>query len=271
MRPWAVFFLLLFLGVVVGALGWVVFTQLRARRSGLPAPSWRSYVPFLNSGVSSGGFSNIPTPRSSNPIEWVRDRVNALRQGRNRTAQGNYEEAGSYGLGAPSAYGGAGPGPRRARGMDPDGAWDTRVGNEADAYDPTGPGGYYEEQELGLAPTPGLDDPYGNSGGTAMPAYGEGPDARGRSKSRDPPGAIGLQRGLDTSYDEEMARAGHAQQRLADSNNPFSDSHEAGSLTGVSPRPTVDPSAGQSGKGKVGGGSQESSPTERRSMFRESL
>lgn len=57
----------------------------------------------------------------------------------NRTAAGAYE-------GAPR--GGAPTGGRRGFGpLDPDEAWDTRVGNEADNY---GPGGYYEEQELGL-------------------------------------------------------------------------------------------------------------------------
>jgi hypothetical protein len=144
--------------------------------------------------------------------------------------------------------------------MDPDEAWDTRVGNEADAYGATGPGGYYEEQELGLAPTPGLGNPY-ESRGPAMPAYGEGADTRGRSRSRDPPGVIGGQEGLNTRYDQEMGG-----QRPVEANNPFSDAHEAQSLRGVSPGP-LDPNARQKSKG---GGDQES-PTERRSMFRESL
>ena len=263
------FFFFLFLGAIAGAIGWVIFTQLRARRSGLPAPSWRSYLPFVKSD-SSGGFSNIPTPRSTNPIEWIRDKFNSVRRGRNRTARGNYEEAGGYGLGGRQSAD-TGPGARRARGMDPDEAWDTQVGNEADAYGAIGPGGYQEGPEVALAPTPGLDDPYGDRGGAAIPAYDEGAEMRGRSKSRDPLGVIGVQQGGDTRYGEGTDRPSNLQQRLADTNNPFSDSHEAASLRAVSPRPGVDSSVGQGGKGKSGGGSQDSSPTERRSMFRESL
>jgi hypothetical protein len=269
MRGWGLFFFLLFLLVIAAAIGWIVFTQIRARRSGLPPPSWRSYVPFLKSG-GGGGFANLPSPRSSNPIEWIKDKINTLRQGRNRTAQGHYEGTSGYGAGAPAAYGGAGG--RRARGMDPDEAWDTRVGNEADAYGAAGPGGYYEEQELGLAPTPGLDDPYRTHQGAALPAYGQGADARGRSKSRDPPGVIGGQQGLDTRYDQEMGGNRNQQpQRTLDPNNPFSDAHEASSLRGVSPRPMAESNAGQGGKGKGDDGAPADSPTERKSMFRESL
>lgn len=259
------FFFFFFLLLIIAAIGWVIFTQIRARRSGLPPPSWRSYIPFIKSG-GGGGFGTLPTPRSSNPIEWIKDKISTLRQGRNRTAPGHYEEAGGYPIdgGGQSAYAGG----RRARGMDPDEAWDTRVGNEADAYGAAGPGGYYEEQELGLAPTPGL---YESHAGPAMPAYGEGADVRGRSQNREPSAVVGGQKGLDTRYDQEMGGAGGQSQRGVDSNNPFSDVNEAPSLRGVSPRPMVDSNVGQSGKAKGGGGSQESSPTERRSMFRESL
>lgn len=147
--------------------------------------------------------------------------------------------------------------------MDPDEAWDTRVGNETDSYGVSGPGGYYEDQELRLAPTPGLDNPYASHHEAAMSPYGEG--ERGRSKSRDPSGMMGGQQGLDTRYDQEMGRADNKQ------NNPFSDDNEAPSLRGVSPRPMVNPSAEQNRRSQVGGGSQENSPTERKSMFRESL
>jgi hypothetical protein len=261
-------FFFLFILIVSAAICWVAFTQIRARRSGLPAPSWRSYIPFIKShGGGGGSGSGLPSPRSSNPIEWIKDKLHDLRRGRNRTAQGHYEEAGGYaGGGGLSSYSGAGG--RRARGMDPDEAWDARVGNEADAYGATPLGAYHEEQELGLAPTPGLDNPYH---GSALPAYGEGADARGRSRSRDPPGVIGGQKELDSRYDEEMGGTGTQQHKLGDSNNPFSDSHEAASVRGVSPRPMVDSSAGQGGRRKGGGGGQDDSPTERRSMFRESL
>jgi len=156
--------------------------------------------------------------------------------------------------------------------MDPDEAWDTRVGNEADAYVGTGPGGYYEGQELG--PTPGRASPY--AGAAAMPAYGEGADARGRSKSRDPPlpGVIGGQKGLDTKYEQEMMggkSSQQQQQRELHAGNPFSDANEAASLRGMSPRPVPELHAGPDGKGKGGAGALEDSPSERRSMFRESL
>ncbi len=150
--------------------------------------------------------------------------------------------------------------------MDPDEAWDTRVGNEADAY--AGPGGYYEEQELGLAPTPGL---YESHAGAAMPPYGEGTEARGRSQNRDPSTVIGGQPGLDMRYDQEMGGAGGQPQIGLGDNNPFSDAHEEPSLRGVSPRPMVDSNVGQSGRPKGASGGQEDSPTERRSLFRESL
>ncbi len=136
--------------------------------------------------------------------------------------------------------------------LDPDEAWDARVGTEADAY---GPGGYYEEQELGLhrpgglAPTPGV----------APAGYGEG--ARGRSLSREPEPYIGgSQAGLDRRYDEEVGKGKQPA-------NPFDDSAEPSnvSLRGVSPRP-IDTSL-------KGHKSQDSadSPTERRSMFRENM
>lgn len=277
MRGWGLFFFLLFLLIVFAAAGWILFTQVRARRSGLPPPSWRSYVPFLKSGSGSGAFGNLPAPRSSNPLEWIKDQLSNLRRGRNRTAPGHYEEAGGYGGGdsaALSAYGGsgsAGGGGRGARGVDPDEAWDTQVGNEADAYDATGPAGYHGERELDLTPTPGLDDPYDSQHGATLPAYSEGADVRGRSKSRDPPAVIGGQQGSDTRYEQELGTGGNPQRRLADPNNPFSDAHEAASVRGVSLRPTLDSTVGQGGKAKGGGGTQEDSPTERRSMFRESL
>lgn len=170
--------------------------------------------------------------------------------------------------------------------MGPDEAWDTRVGNEADAYGASGgPGGYYEEQELGLAPVTRVVDPYGSDrGGATLPAYGDGVDARGRSKSRDLPGVTGGLQGLDTRYEREMSGSGSQQQQpqrsglAGDTNNPFSDAHEAGSLRGVSPRPVLGPTAAsaQAGKAKGGGGDgavaqDDGSPTERKSMFRESL
>jgi hypothetical protein len=143
--------------------------------------------------------------------------------------------------------------------LDPDEAWDARVGHEADQT-----GGYYEEQELGLQdPNSG---PYGGRG------YGEVgiggiPEERGRSRS--------IQRELDNRYDEEV----HGGQQAR---NPFGDDNEARSMRTASPRPMVDtvpgrakdraPSAHRKGQSSLGTtASKDDSPTERRSMFREDV
>ena len=146
-------------------------------------------------------------------------------------------------------------GPGARRGLDPDEAWDARVGAEADGY---GAGGYYEEQELGLRPpASGAYAGGGYGGGSqALPDYGE---ERGRSISRAGiPHIGGGQKGLDERYDEEM---GHE--------DPFGDEAERSELRGVSPRPH------EEGKGHAkqgsGGGPQDDSPTERRSMFHENV
>lgn len=134
------------------------------------------------------------------------------------------------------------------------------MGNEADYG-----GGYYEEQELGLQdPAHG---PYGGGG------YGAGPGAgnpghigvggieegRGRSRSR--------QRELDDRYDAEMG-AGPTKAR-----DPFADEAERSdmSLRGVSPRPVADATRGHKNQQSLGATSNEDSPTERRSMFREDM
>lgn len=128
----------------------------------------------------------------------MRSKIDALRN--TRTSAGAYE-ATSLGQ---RRRGGFDP-------LDPDEAWDTRVGNEADYGVPgsrAGPYTSYDEQETGLR-DPG-SGPYGGGG------YGEE-----RSRSR--------QRELDQRYDEETGRAPKA--------NPFGDGAERNELRGVSPRP----------------------------------
>lgn len=137
-----------------------------------------------------------------------------------------------------SAYAGAGA----SRGRDDD-AWDTRAPgrDEEESYAAAGPGGYYEEAELGLAPTPGVrgaPEPYG--GGSD---YIGGGGERGRSAQR-----------------------GHGQGAGSLTTDPFGDQHEASSLRSVSPRPVGH--GGGPGSLEVKSGD---SPTERRSMFREGL
>ena len=148
------FFFLLFLLVIISFAGWVGFTQYKARKAGLPPPTWKHYVPFMKSSQST---TNYPTPRSSNPIEWLKDQFSKIRNP--RSARGAYEETNTGGYTPSSARG-------RGRGFEDD-TWDTRVGGAHD--DPyAAPGqGYaanYDEQELGLAPAGGLQaEPYGGA------------------------------------------------------------------------------------------------------------
>lgn len=200
--------------------------------------------------------TNYPTPRSAGPIEWIKDQLDKLRN--RRTARGAYEESGSQ-QEAGLAYGAAGSA-RRGRGVEDD-AWDTRVGNE-DLYG-GGAGGLYEEQELGLAPTPGVhSEPYG-AGSSYLDARTGYENERGRSQNRSP--------GLTTGG-LQPGRSGHSKSGSA-GQNPFGDDNEAASLRDVSPRPEID---GRSGhvKGQASLDSQHGgdSPTStRKSMFREGL
>ncbi|OLN97416.1 hypothetical protein CCHL11_01088 [Colletotrichum chlorophyti] len=217
---------------VVAAVGWVAFTQLRARRLGLPPPSLSSYIPFRKSDPPSYG---PPRPASGGVVGWFNDKITSFKNRNNRSAAGAYEQP--SGAGAPRR--GFGP-------LDPDEAWDTRVGHEAETY---GPYGNYEEQELGyrgggaagsggssynmnLAATPGVHD-----------------EPRGRSLSRPGDDDVGL------SVPKAASR------------NPFEDDAEPSniSMRGVSPRPIVDtaPLHQQKEPGE--------SPTERRSIFRENV
>ena len=237
-----IFFLLLLFLVILPAGIWVAYTRWRAHKNGLPPPPLSAYNPFNRS--SSSNYSGAIT-HSSGVLGWIKKKFSGLRN--TRTAGGAYEGGRSTGRGF-------GP-------LDPDGAWDTRVGNEADAY---GPVGDYEEQELGLHPqAPGA---YGGSGygapARALPDYGSEEMGRGRSASRDPDVHIGGgQRGLDQRYDEEMGRE-----------NPFGDAAERSNMRAISPRPAALDVDGQ-GQGQKGSGGigLDDSPTERKSMFRENV
>jgi hypothetical protein len=232
--PPGLFFFLLFLLLIFAAIGWVVYTRIRASRQGLPPPPWKSYIPFLGKSQSA---TNYPTPRSSGPLEWIRDQVDKLRN--KRTARGAYEETGR---------GADGTGAGLARGRDDD-AWDTRAPgrDEEESYAAAGPGGYYEEAELGLAPKPGVQsshtpEPYG--GAAARTDY------------------VGAERGRSQQRGHGMGEGSLGV------NDPFGDQNEASSLRSVSPRPVEGKGHGQ------GQGSLEvkgDSPTSRRSMFREGL
>lgn len=232
-----IFFIFLIVLIPLAAISYILFARFRARQAGLPPPPLSSYNPF--SGRSRSSQSH---PAGSGILGWVRSKLH-FSTGSGRGG-GVYEQP----LGG-----------RGRRGLDPDEAWDTRVGNEADAY---GPGGYFEEQELGLHPggsTSGEAYSGRGYGGEnhrqALPDYGAEELRRGRSRSREPNDFIGGgQRGLDERYDEEMGRQ-----------NPFGDEAERSSLRGVSPRPAEDEERGHK---KTGSGD---SPSERRSMFRENM
>ncbi|KAJ4165329.1 hypothetical protein LMH87_006964 [Akanthomyces muscarius] len=112
---------------LVAAVGWIAFTQYRARRLGLPAPSVSSYLPWKKRDNPYGP----PQPATGGVVGWFNDQVRKFKNRNNRSAAGSYE---------PSNRGATG-GPRGAhRALDPDEAWDTNVGTEADNY------GYYEEE-----------------------------------------------------------------------------------------------------------------------------
>ena len=210
--------------------GWIGYSRLKAQRAGRDPPPLSSYIPWKR---NNNRHTDV-YPAPSGIVAWIKSKVPG-----SSSRSGAYEQPlGSSGR----------------RGLDPDEAWDARVGAEADGY---GVGGYYEEQELGLRPPASGTYTGGGFGGQALPDYGE---ERGRSISRagEGPHIGGGQKGLDERYDEEM---GHE--------DPFGDGAERSELRGVSPRPH------EEGKGHAAkvdaGGSHDDSPTERRSMFHENV
>ncbi len=230
---WA--FLVLLILLLVAAAGWLFFTRRRAQLQGLPPPPLSSYNPFANHTRPSQNYT-----RQAGVVGWAKSKLQSLKG----SGSGAYETP-------------AGAGQRR--GLDPDGAWDARVGDEADSH---GAGGYYEEQELGLhPPTSGgsyAGGGYGPPHGQALPDYGADEPERGRRRSRDDAFIGGGQKGLDQRYDEEMSRQ-----------NPFGDAAERSSMRGVSPRPADLRSVTRSQKDAVA--AHGDSPTERRSMFHENV
>ncbi|EGD94299.1 hypothetical protein TMEN_853 [Trichophyton mentagrophytes] len=190
--------------------GWIGYSQIRARRAGLPPPPLKSYLPFTSSPASYGD-ANYPTPRSGGIVGWFKDKVAALRN--RRTHQGSYEDHLE-----PRAYRGGAGRPLSEQ----DEPWDTRMG-AAERDGGFGPPGYYEEQELGFAPhTGGYDRNAAAYDGGLAPGAGQ-EAGRGRSLSRDP-SPVKLGQGDDPS-------------------NPFGDHAEGSNLRSVSPRP--EPPAGE--------------------------
>jgi len=169
-------------------------------------------------------------------VGWFMDRIATLRN--RRDARGGYEEPLESGI--------------HGRRTDHDADWDMRVGTEADGT--YAPGGYYEEQELGLVPG---REPYEGSGYGAGKAPKNAPPhgvtERGRSRSR------------DSEVQSSLSRGDKTTKPLQD---PFGDDAEGSNLRDVSPRPVVD-TAGVSISSNRS--AHEGNPAERASMFRESL
>ncbi|KAF2139340.1 uncharacterized protein K452DRAFT_232539 [Aplosporella prunicola CBS 121167] len=252
-----IFFAIIIILLLTGTVTWIIWSRLRARRLGLPPPPLNPFARGRGSSGGAGGYGAGAGSSSGGIGGWFSDKVRAFKN-RKYTSAAGYETNSGLGGGMGSARGRA-----RAGTLDPDEAWDARVGNEADMY---GPGGYYEEQELGLH-EPGAD--------------------RGRQQYS--------QRELDDRYDEEMGRAPqHSSSNNNNNNNntqyqsqqgylghqqhdPFGDDaeHSNISMRGVSPRPVVDVEAGrnQQQRRQQGGdaSSLHNSPSERRSIFHEDV
>lgn len=139
---------------------------------------------------------------------WFNDKVRKFKNRNNRSAAGSYEPS----------YAGAGAGQQRSfGGLDPDEAWDTRVGHEADAY-----AEYGEELHEG----PGSNTHYGGGSYSMNLASTPGTHA--------------------PDYDHEDEHRG----RTPVKKNPFDDDNAAESLRGVSPRP-LDGGAGESNRKSI--------------------
>ena len=231
MSGWGWFILVIILLIPICGAGYIFYSRFRAKQNGLPPPPLSSFNPFKKKERHS---ENYPAP--SGVLDWAKSKFQSLKGSSSRS--GAYEQP----LGGSTR-----------RGLDPDEAWDARVGAEADGY---GAGGYYEEQELGLRPPGG--GPYGGGGygrhEQAMPEYGE---ERGRSRSRD--GGAFDSGSHNERYDQGAEH------------DPFGDEAERSELRGVSPRPHQDDERKGHAKQESLGAPHDESPTERRSMFHENV
>src|SRR5262245_30624729 len=124
-----VIFLIILIFLILGGYGgWVAYSRIQANKLGLPPPS-------LNPFARNSSSANYPGPAPTGIKGWIDTQIRKFKNRNNRYASGAYEEPSTYSGGR-----GRGAGHR----LDPDEAWDARVGNEA----------YYEEQELGLHEPP---------------------------------------------------------------------------------------------------------------------
>ena len=230
-----VFIIIILLIIIIIIGGIYLYRTYNARRLGLPPPS-------INPFASQANVSTRNYPARGGVVGWIEGKMRGFRSGRRN--RGGYESD-------RGGRGGFGP-------LDPDEAWDTRVGNEAD----------YEEQELGLRHgradsdlEPHPDGGYGPAGGRGYGPQGglgglHGMDGHGRGRSL-------TREDLDERYEEEM----HPHSRTRD---PFTDSAEPSDIStrGRSPRPGVNTQIDQNSLSQH---SKDDSPTERRSIFKEAV
>ena len=158
---WGLFFLFIILLFLALGGAWVIYTQVRARRAGLPPPSWRAYIPFTSSS-STYRDSSFPSPRRGGVVGWFKDKFSRARN--QRTHRGAYEdmETGRTGYGR----------------NEHDEVWDSRGPADDTAYGHGGgQRGYDDEHDFEFQPTL-RDSPYRHT-------YEE--PERGRSRSRDMP------------------------------------------------------------------------------------
>lgn len=184
---------------------------------------------------------------------WFSEQISKFKNRGNRSASGAYE-------GAPLGGASSGPGGRRGFGpLDPDEAWDARVGAEAD-YGP-----YGEEQELGLhAPQHGT--------GLGLGPYGRDDTAYGGARHESESYSMNL--AATPRMAPEGSGAGHDDNRgrSAVGRNPFDDDAAEPSnlsLRGVSPRPMDSEREREREHRPTKGGDGGDSPSERRSIFKE--
>lgn len=130
---------------------------------------------------------------------WFNDQVRKFKNRSNRSATGAYEQP----LAGGTQRRGFGP-------LDPDEAWDARVGNEAETY------GYYEGRDGGPVV---VDTSAEYQGGGSYSMNLAGPYGRD-----------------DDDDDREEDQRGRKPSRAGNAANPFDDD-AAASLRGVSPRP----------------------------------
>lgn len=173
MSPVGIAMLVLFILLLTGIALYVLYSQIRARRLGLPAPNWRSYVPFVNNSKSR---SSRP---STGPLGWIKSKT---------TGGGG---GGGFSLTGPTGYTGASVRSDRTRAQfgqlkqDDDEAWDARGYREYDIDDDTA-----MQRGRGAPITNGYDEVtvYGNTGLEPVNENGHIEESqRGRSRSREPP------------------------------------------------------------------------------------